>query len=174
LDPDRQLPAHRPAGHRRRPRPAPRRPVKPRSRLGPPLVAVCGLGLIGAGLFLADPALGFPPGTPPDAHAISWHRLHIVSGAVGFLALIAACVVFAQRFRRRHELGWATYSLLTGLVFLAGFVGIATGSGDSATILGFWLALVLAWSWLTALTLRVLIELAPGGVPTLAGDRRSA
>ena len=87
--------------------------------------------------------------------------------------LIAACVVFARRFRRRHEPGWATHLLLTGLVFLAGFVGIATGSGDSATILGFWVALVLAWSWLTALTLRVLIELVPGGVPTLAGGRRS-
>ncbi|MBV9359395.1 MAG: hypothetical protein JO023_28115 [Chloroflexi bacterium] len=87
--------------------------------------------------------------------------------------LIAACVVFARRFRRRHEPGWATHSLLTGLVFLAGFVGIATGSGDSATILGFWVALGLAWSWLTALTLRVLIELVPGGVPTLAGGRRS-
>ncbi len=30
---------------------------------GPILVAVYGLGLIGAGIFVADPALGFPPGT---------------------------------------------------------------------------------------------------------------
>ena len=31
---------------------------------GPLLIGVYGLGLIGAGIFRADPALGFPPGTP--------------------------------------------------------------------------------------------------------------
>src|SRR5678815_1626659 len=34
---------------------------------GPFLVGIYGLGLIGAGIFVADPALGFPPGTPADA-----------------------------------------------------------------------------------------------------------
>src|SRR6266516_979263 len=40
---------------------------------GPLLVGLYGLGLIGAGFFSADPALGFPPGTPAGAHSISWH-----------------------------------------------------------------------------------------------------
>jgi hypothetical membrane protein len=135
---------------------------------GPLLIAIYGVGLIGAGAFLADPALGFPPGTPADAHAISWHGLlHIASGAVGFLALIAACGVYGHRFRTQPEAGWAAYSLLTGLMFLAGFVGIASGSGSTATILGFWLALVLAWSWLTALCLRARASPAPAPAPTL-------
>src|SRR6266702_7879279 len=34
---------------------------------GPILLGVYGLGLIGAGFFTADPAFGFPPGTPADA-----------------------------------------------------------------------------------------------------------
>src|SRR5262245_1023505 len=33
------------------------------------LVGLYGLGLIGAGISRADPALGFPPGTPQDAIA---------------------------------------------------------------------------------------------------------
>ena len=62
---------------------------------GPVLVAIYGLGLIGAGIFVADPALGFPPGTPADAHAISGHGLlHFVTGGIGFLASsrLASCL----------------------------------------------------------------------------------
>jgi hypothetical protein len=67
-------------------------------RWGPLLIGVYGLGLIGAGLFRADPALGFPPGLPADAYGtVSWHGMaHFVSGGIGFLALIAACFVFAR------------------------------------------------------------------------------
>ena len=122
---------------------------------GPWLIAGYGVGLIGAGLFIADPALGFPPGTPPDATGISWHGLlHIVSAALGFLALIAACGVFSRRFAAQSEVGWAIFSAVTGVVFLAGFVGIATGSGERWAVLGFWLAVLVAWTWLTAIAAR--------------------
>jgi hypothetical protein len=36
---------------------------------GPILLGIYGLGLIGAGFFSADAALGFPPATPASAHA---------------------------------------------------------------------------------------------------------
>jgi hypothetical protein len=36
----------------------------------PRLIAVYGLGLIGAGIFAADPAYGFPIGTAADEHAV--------------------------------------------------------------------------------------------------------
>src|SRR5215217_7258741 len=98
---------------------------------GPVLVAIYGLGLIGAGIFIADPALGFPPGTPADAHAISGHGLlHFVCGGIGFLGLIAASFVFARRFANLGQHGWQWFSLLTGVIFFAGFVGIASGSGS--------------------------------------------
>ncbi len=82
---------------------------------GPALVGVYGLGLIGAGIFTADPALGFPPGTPADAHTISGHGLlHFICGGVGFLALIVACLVLARRFAAVGRRGWAAYSVVTG------------------------------------------------------------
>jgi hypothetical membrane protein len=129
---------------------------------GPLLVGVYGVGLIGAGFFTADPALGFPPGTPADAHAVSWHGLmHLVSAAVGFLALIAGCLVFARRFAAGGERGWAAYSAVTGFVFLMAFIGIAVGSGSGWTILGFWIGVVLAFSWVTAMCLRLLGRAGP-------------
>ncbi len=125
---------------------------------GPLLVGVYGIGLIGAGFFTADPALGFPPGTPADAHSVSWHGLlHFVSGGVGFLSLIAGCFVFARRFAAGGERAWAAYSVATGVVFFLAFAGIAAGSGNSWTILGFWIGVVLAWSWITAMAVRLII-----------------
>jgi len=130
------------------------------STWGPLLVGVYGIGLIGAGFFTADPALGFPPGTPADAHAVSWHGLmHLVSGAIGFLSLIAGCLVFARRFAAGGERAWAAYSAVTGVVFLLAFAGIAAGSGNGWTILGFWIGVVLAFSWVTAICVRLLRRL---------------
>lgn len=124
---------------------------------GPLLLGVYGIGLIGAGFFSADPALGFPPGTPADAHSISGHGLmHFVFGGVGFLSLIAGCFVFARRFAGGGERGWVAYSVFTGVVFFLSFVGIAAGSGNGWTILGFWIGVVLAWSWITAMALRLI------------------
>src|SRR6202035_1251355 len=58
----------------------------PASTWAPRLIALYGIGLIGAGIFAADPAYGFPPGTPIEAHDVSSHGLmHLVSGLVGFV-----------------------------------------------------------------------------------------
>jgi hypothetical protein len=128
-----------------------------RGRLwGPLLVAVYGLSLIGAGVFVADLAFGFPPGTPADANTVTTNGLmHFVSGGIGFLALIGACFVFARRFVDMGQRGWATFSLLTGLIFFAAFIGIAAGSGNPWTIVGFWVGVVTAWLWLTLLSARL-------------------
>jgi uncharacterized protein DUF998 len=128
------------------------------------LVGIYGLGLIGAGIFVADPALGFPPGTPADAHGISWHgMLHFVTGGIGFLALIAACFVLARRFGAKKQPGWAVYSLITGIVFFAAFFGIASGAqlGGSALVvvtLAFTVAVVNTWAWLSAIFVRLMKE----------------
>jgi hypothetical protein len=128
---------------------------------GPLLIGIYGLGLIGAGIFVADPSLGFPPGTPEGMPAAisSSGLLHFITGGVGFLALIAACIIFARRFASLGRRGWAVFSVITGLVFLLGFFGIAAGSGNPWTILGFWIAVVLAWIWLSALSAQLMNEL---------------
>lgn len=89
--------------------------------LGPLLIGGFGLGLVAAGVFVPDPALGFPPGTPDGVpKQISWHSaLHGVAAIVSFLFLVAGCFVFALRFAGDRQWGWAAYSVATGLVSFA-------------------------------------------------------
>lgn len=130
-------------------------------RWGPVLVGVYGAGLVAAGLLTADPAQGFPPGTPAGPPVTSsWHGIgHLVAGGVGFLSLIAGCVVFARRFASQSEPGWAAYSLATGVVFLAGFVGIASGNQVAWVNLVFGVAVVVVWAWVSAVCARIRSEL---------------
>jgi len=134
---------------------------------GPLLIGIYGAGLIGAGFFTADPVAGFPPGTPASAVTVSWHGLlHLVCAAAGFLALISACALFARRFAWLGERVWAAFSAATGAAFVAGFLGLvfvqggAPGTSGGGAILGFWVALALVWSWLSALSVRLSVEAA--------------
>jgi uncharacterized protein DUF998 len=122
----------------------------------PRLVAVYGAGLVSAGIFRADPSLGFPPGTPAGPGTVSWHgMLHFGSGAIGFGCLIAACFVVARRFVAEGRPGWARYSRVTGVLFCAAFVGVATGAGSVVTNLGFVGGVLIGWAWLTALSIHL-------------------
>src|SRR5579864_5437528 len=83
----------------------------------PRLLAVFGIGMIGAGIFAADPMNGFPAGAPAGRpETISVHgMLHIVSAAFGFLCFVAACFVLARRFAAQHRSAWARFSVVTGV-----------------------------------------------------------
>ncbi|MBA2346409.1 MAG: DUF998 domain-containing protein [Rubrobacter sp.] len=135
---------------------------------GPLLIGLYGAGLIGAGVFVADPMNGFPPGTSADANAVSWHGiLHFVCGGIGFLGLISACFVFARRFAALGERGWTIFSMATGVLYFAAFFGIASGSQQGGAVLtfvvlAFTAAVVLGWAWISALSFRVRDAL-PGG-----------
>lgn len=126
------------------------------ARWAPRLLGAFGVSLIFAGIFRADPAAGFPVDTPADAAAFSWHgMLHLAFGAVGFLCLIAACFVLARRFGAERRRGLAVFSILTGVGFFAGFVGIASGQGNPATVVPFVAAVILAWSWIATVSLHL-------------------
>ncbi len=125
------------------------------------LVGLYGLGLIAAGIFVADPMNGFPLGTPATANTISWHGLlHFVTAAIGFVGLIAACFVFARRFGSLQQRGWAIYSALTGILFFAAFFGIASSGSKQAWInIAFTVAVILGWAWVSAICARLKSEL---------------
>jgi hypothetical membrane protein len=120
-------------------------------RWAPRLLGVYGVCLVAAGIFTADPMAGFPVGTPdgppvaPSLHS----TLHIVFGGIGFLALIAATMVLARRFHRAGHRRQAAFSVATGVLFLAGFAGIASGATTPALNLAFTAAVILAWVWLS-------------------------
>src|SRR6266545_2955370 len=107
-------------------------------------------------------AYGFPPGAPPGLpERASWHGvLHFVTAGLGFVSLIAACLVVAGWFAARRQLGWAAYSVATGVAFFAAFVGIASGSGNQVVNVGFGIAVLLGWAWVSAVATRLTAELA--------------
>ena len=131
------------------------RALKGRSTWGPRLLAVFGAGLIAAGVFVADPMNGFPVGTPAGHPlSVSWHGLlHIVAAGIGFLCLVAACIVLARMFGRERRRMWMAYSLVTGIVFLLAFAGVASGSTSAAVVLGFWVGVLIAFSWIAAVSI---------------------
>jgi hypothetical protein len=128
------------------------------------LIGGYGAGLLAAGVFRADPAPGFPPGTS-ESVTVSWHGVvHLLVATVGFACLIAACFVLGQWFARRSQRGWAGYSRLTAILFAAGFGAISVGSGAQATVLMFTVSVVLGWLWLAAVSVHLY-----RGVPTDCG-----
>lgn len=139
---------------------------------GPLLLAGYGLGMIGAGFFHADPAAGFPPGTPEPTGLSRTGFLHFVFGGTGFYALIAASFVFARRFRGAGESGWALGSAVIGAGFLASFAAIASGSTNPTTILAFYFAVAAVCVWLAMLHLKVLGETVGVRSPAVGGALR--
>lgn len=114
----------------------------------PRMLAAYGVALAAAGGFTADPVAGFPAGSPGGT--VSWHgTLHLAVGGIGFLGMIAACLVLA----RRLPPGWALFSRVTGVAFLAAFAGITTGS--PAATLPFVAGVVLSFGWLAGLAVRL-------------------
>ena len=131
------------------------------STWGPLLVGVWAIGLLGAGIFVTDPVSGYPPGTP-DAVQYSWHgALHDLFSLPGFVALSAACFVFARRFAARGERGWAIYSAVTGVVFAVAFVLASAGFGQAEGLVdlaGLFqrVAVTVGFGWLTLLAVHFL------------------
>ncbi|HSJ13947.1 MAG TPA: DUF998 domain-containing protein [Longimicrobiales bacterium] len=125
-------------------------------RWGPILLRVYGACLIAAGVFVADPAPGFPPGSTAPSGMSTAGLLHLVSGAVGFYAIIAACFVFARRFAAAGRRGWFVYSLLTGAAFLLIFTGVASGSTAAVTLLALYAIVAWTWIWHAALSVSLI------------------
>jgi hypothetical protein len=129
----------------------------PGGKWGPLLVGAFGLGMIGAGCFTADPGLGFPPGTPPDATAISWHGLvHLSVASLAFVALGAAGFVWTRRFATRRRWGWAAYSVATAVIFFACFAGLASGQLYLNTAFVF--TTLNAFVWVSLMAAKLLID----------------
>jgi hypothetical protein len=120
----------------------------------PRLVAVNGAGLIAAGIFVMDPADGFPIGTPAGMPAsLSWHFYgHMAAGTIAFTASIAACYVLARHFTRAGQRAAAVGSGVAGTALLAGDLWAMSGgvAGSLTLAIGaitatLWVSGVAAW-----------------------------
>jgi Protein of unknown function (DUF998) len=122
-------------------------------------LVVYGLGVATAGLLRADPAEGFPIGTPPGPPMVITASGvgHLVAGGIGFLGLVVACLACARRSARADDRIWTVCSAVIGVYYLVAFAGIASGAGNPLINIAFTVAVVLGWGWLTALCIRALM-----------------
>jgi Protein of unknown function (DUF998) len=131
---------------------------------GPILIVAVGVGLILAGIFVTDPTLGYPPGTPPGptVHMTLNGALHwYLGGLVVFSALPAACFVLARRFASdAHWKGWTLYSVITGILMVAFFVAFVIASMHEG-LAGLWERISLGFGmvWMALVALRILSEM---------------
>jgi hypothetical protein len=135
------------------------------SRWAPILVAVFGASMVAAGVFTADPALGFPVGVPDGPGVVTTRGVvHFAAAGVGFHSIAAACFVMARRQSSDGRPGRAFFSRLTAVGFLGGFLGVASGGGSVAANLAFTAAVMLVFTWtsVTAADLYRAVTAQPG------------
>lgn len=125
------------------------------SRAAAILVGVYGLGMIGGGVFKADPADGFPIGTPegmPTTISTSG-LLHFVCGGIGFLSLAAAFYVLGAWFSRADDTRMAWGSRIAATVMILAFFGGAASPAVTVPLL--WLTVLTGWIWLAAASIAI-------------------
>ncbi|MFD0203563.1 MULTISPECIES: DUF998 domain-containing protein [Saccharothrix] len=122
-------------------------------RVVPVLVGIFAIGMIGGGVFVADPAFGFPAGAPEGQPAtLSWHGvLHGVAFFAAFPALVAAFFVLARKLNGP----WARASVAAGVLSLVPLPFMGTGLGT--TLL--YPAAVVAWLWASAVAAKLRSEI---------------
>lgn len=127
------------------------------------LLAVFGAGMVAAGVFRADPSDGFPPGTPLGMGTPSWHGMaHFLLAGTGFACFVAAGLTIGAVFARSSSTGWAWFSRIVAMAFAVGFGALASGALGATGILLFTAVIVLAWGWLSALSVKLYRNVATG------------
>jgi hypothetical protein len=125
------------------------------------LTGLFGACLVAAGVLRADPALGFPVGAPAGVGTVTAHGIgHFAAAGIGFVAIAATCFVLGRRFAADADRALAWFSRVTGVVFLAGFLAVASGAGSVAANILFTCAVVLVFSWIAVVAVHLYRSLA--------------
>lgn len=118
------------------------------------LTATYAVMLLLSAVFPPDPMAGFPAGSPAGTVSVSG-ILHMVFGAVGFLAMAAAAFAYAGWSRRVGAPRRAGLGVVLGVLIVGGFFGGAALSASAAGIALLWVAVVAAWTWLAVASAHV-------------------
>jgi len=111
------------------------------------LTAVDGLALVLSAVFVPDPVTGFPPGSQGRVMTVGG-ILHLVFGALGFLAIAAASVAHGAWCRSIGDARSGTVSFALGAVVVLGFFCGAALASSPVGIALLWLAVLAQFAWL--------------------------
>lgn len=127
------------------------------------LFALFALGLFGGGVFAADPALGFPPGTPDGIPPVSeWTTagtLHAFTPLATFIGLTAFLFVIAKRFFRMQLRSWGKATLAGSFVVLLFSLPLNFATGPNVN-LPLWLGLILGFMFTSFVLARLREEVS--------------
>lgn len=93
----------------------------------PLLIGVFGLSMVVAGIFPADPVLGFPVGMPEATTPSASGLVHLAAGGVGFLAVTVGLLGYSRRLAAEGFDRWAWACRVIAPLLLASFVALAAG-----------------------------------------------
>lgn len=113
----------------------------------PVLFGLYGVGLVLGGAFTADPALGFPIGTP-DGYPTEWTfhgGVHAFAAPLAFLALVAVTWVVARRLAWEGHRAAAIWSRVIGVACL--LLCLPFGPAMSVRL---FVGVALGFAWITA------------------------
>jgi hypothetical membrane protein len=120
------------------------------STFGPLLIALFGLGLLVSGIFTTDPPQGGATSMTTSG------AIHDLAFLLVLAAIVAACFVFARRFRREATWrGYGLYSFITGFLVL-GLLAAFILHGDGAPVAGLLQRVLVAvfFLWVEVIALR--------------------
>jgi hypothetical protein len=121
----------------------------------PRLVTVAGVALVGCGLFLPDPSLGYPQGTPDELFTpLTWHgAVHFLCATLIGLALSAAVLLAVRRGRALGDRALTLVSATTAVAALSGCAAVLLfGGPDPVQLAGLLerIGIYAGWAWLAA------------------------
>ena len=124
------------------------------------LFGLYGVGLVLGGAFTADPALGFPIGTP-DGYPTEWTfhgGVHAFAAPLAFLALVAVTWVVARRLAWEGLRAAATWSRVIGVACL--LLCLPFGPAMSVRL---FVGVALGFAWITAYGISLLRDQGTDG-----------
>jgi hypothetical protein len=124
--------------------------------IGPALLALFGVALVGSGVFTMDPMRGYPPGTEAGTPAVL-SRTQKVHDAFGFL-VFSSLAATAIGFGLTLEGGWRIYSFATAALIIVLIVVFVTAYERDSPRSGLLqrLMILVGWTWVALLCLSLL------------------
>jgi hypothetical protein len=133
----------------------------------PVLVGLFGLGLVVAGVFVADPKPGYPPGSTGTTNPTPHSLVHDANLFPTWAVMTAAMLVLACRFAADHRRAWMWYSIANAaLAMTTLLIAVAQYDADTQTgsYHGLWqrVSITIGFSYFSVLATHLLRRLGTG------------
>lgn len=120
----------------------------------PVMLGIFGVGMIMGGIFRADPALGFPPGTAlgiPKTISLS-SQIHGIAPILAFVALTTCFFILAKRFFKQGKpiIAWTSIIVGIGAIVLSNIPAMtADMEAGIFNFIPLWIGATIAFLWVS-------------------------